>query len=156
MDYFEQLRRRLSELPATNANVPPNAEAGQDQTVPVGETAVLDGSLTQDPDGGPAPLSFNWSFTTLPALSGLDNASISTDPQNPAKAYFTPDVKGEYELNLRVSDGEAFDNDTLTVTATQANLPPVANAGDDLVIQTGDIVTLNAGLSTIPIRAHRR
>ena len=138
------------ELTATNANVPPNAVAGQDQTVPVGETAVLDGSLTQDPDGGPAPLSFNWSFTTIPALSGLDNASISSDPQNPAKALFTPDVKGEYELNLRVSDGEAFDNDTLTVTATQANLPPVANAGDDLVIQTGEIVTLYAGLSHDP------
>ena len=126
------------ELTAANANVPPNAVAGQDQTVLVGETVALDGSLSQDPDNGPAPLSFNWRFISHSGTQWTQVMSlISSDPQNPAKAFFTPDVKGTYELKLRVSDGEAFDDDTLTVTATLANVPPVANAGEDQVIQLG-------------------
>jgi hypothetical protein len=135
-------------LTAAKANVPPNAIAGEDRTVLIGEPVTLDGSSSQDPDKGPAPLSFNWRFKAIPTLSGLnDNDLISSDPENPAKAFFTPDVKGSYELKLTVSDGQASDDDVLTVSATLANVPPVANAGEDQIIQLGNIVNLNAEAS---------
>ena len=48
-------------------NTPPVADAGQDQTVTVGQTVILDGSGSFDADGD--PLMFAWSFVSVPAGS---------------------------------------------------------------------------------------
>jgi hypothetical protein len=61
---------------ASAPNVPPNAYAGVDVVVQVGEEAVLDGRGSVDPDAGPSPLSFAWTFVARPAGSTLTTAAL--------------------------------------------------------------------------------
>ncbi len=98
-------------------NVPPVADAGADQTVAYGAAAYLDGSGSYDPDSGPQPLSFMWSFVSLPALSGLTNDDISG--RTTALPWFTPDVVGSYVLQLEVTDGEDTSADNVEVTCME-------------------------------------
>lgn len=65
------------EIIATIPNVPPNANAGTDITIYLGQTAILNGSLSNDPDNGPQALSYLWSFVSVPAGSQLNNDSIA-------------------------------------------------------------------------------
>jgi hypothetical protein len=52
------------------ANASPIAHAGPDQILAAGTTlAILDGSGSHDPDGGPAPLSYTWTQVAGPALA---------------------------------------------------------------------------------------
>ncbi|HOD51992.1 MAG TPA: tandem-95 repeat protein, partial [Candidatus Hydrogenedentes bacterium] len=94
-------------------NVPPVADAGSDQSVAYGTQAYLDGSASYDPDSGPQPLAFLWSFVSLPALSGLTNDDISG--RTTALPWFTPDVAGNYVLQLEVTDGEDTATDNVEV-----------------------------------------
>ena len=63
-------------ITATTPNVPPNANAGPDITIPLDQTAVLDGSASNDPDNGPSPLDYSWIFVTVPAGSQIGNEDI--------------------------------------------------------------------------------
>lgn len=112
------------EITATLSNVPPNANAGADVTIYLGQTAVLDGSASNDPDSGPQPLTYQWSFVTVPAGSTItDNDLAGADTANPS---FIPDIVGTYVLELMTYDGAdtSFDNAAMTVTET--DLGPVA------------------------------
>ena len=55
------------------ANGPPAADAGPDQTVPVGSTAQLDGIGSTDPEG--STLSYHWVLNTRPSTS-TDAATV--------------------------------------------------------------------------------
>src|SRR5262249_25621598 len=129
-----------------SGNQAPVAKAGPDQTVPLGQTVLLDGSASTDPDHGPAPLSFQWSFTAKPTGSTLSNAQISG--ATTAHAAFTPDVLGDYTLRLTVSDGALSASDDVLIQVQ--NTPPVAIAGPDRYVQTGTRVTLNGSGSFDP------
>jgi len=136
------------EITATTPNVPPNADAGPDQNVFTGETICLDGSGSNDPDNGPEPLSYLWSFDSVPEESSLTDDDITNRDQ--ANACFIPDVDGTYVLRLSVSDGELTSEDTVEITATTPNVPPNANAGTDITISLGRIVTLDGSASNDP------
>jgi len=136
------------EITATTPNVPPNADAGPDQNVFTGETICLDGSGSNDPDNGPEPLSYLWSFDSVPEESSLTDDDITNRDQ--ANACFIPDVDGTYVLRLSVSDGELTSEDTVEITATTPNVPPNANAGADVTISLGRIVTLDGSASNDP------
>ncbi|MFH0870403.1 MAG: PKD domain-containing protein [archaeon] len=100
---------------ATAQNVPPNADAGPDTTIYVGETVTFDGSVSNDPDNGPEPLKYSWRFVSVPTESQMRNEDISgADTVSPS---FTPDLAGTCVLELMVSDGidVAFDNVAVTV-----------------------------------------
>ena len=58
-------------------NVPPNADAGPNQSVPLGDVVVLDATASNDPDNGPAGLTFGWRFVSVPAGSGLVDGSVA-------------------------------------------------------------------------------
>ena len=92
-------------------NVAPVADAGDDQSVSMGDAVTLEGSGSTDADGN--SLTYAWAFTTKPSGSSatLDNpASI-----NPT---FTPDVEGTYVVSLMVNDGTVNSApDTVTITA---------------------------------------
>ena len=101
------------------ANRPPVANAGPDQTVTVGQTAMLDGSASADPDGN--TLTFRWTLSSKPAGS---NAALS-DPAA-VKPTFAADQPGTYVAQLIVNDGMADSAPaTMNVTAQGgAPIPP--------------------------------
>ncbi len=126
--------------PAVNAA--PTADAGPDVVVALGETAVLDGTGSSDPEG--APLAFRWSVSSRPSgsLAALSNASWATPT-------FRPDGVGEYVLQLVVNDGDldsAADSVLVTVESGE-NALPEANAGPDRIVVLGTEVTLDASQS---------
>lgn len=111
-------------------NARPIAVAGEDLHVAIGEEITFDGTASSDPDG---PLiAHNWSFGDD---SGADGATVS-------HAY---EAAGIYQVELSVRDDAGVAN-SAAVDGFQVvvNAPPWANAGDDLVVAVGDVVTLDA------------
>ena len=121
-------------------NSRPVANAGPDQTVPVGATVALDGSRSSDVDGD--TLTFRWAFASRPPGSG---AQLS-DPTAIAPT-FVVDHAGTYVVQLVVNDG-VLDSTPAMVTISTLNSRPVANAGADQTVRTGDLVTLDGSGST--------
>jgi len=136
------------EITARTPNVPPNADAGQEQNVVLGDAVLLDGSGSKDPDSGPSALVFLWEFKSLPSESFLENRDIQN--ANHALASFIPDVIGRYVLRLSVSDGEDTNEADVNVVVSAANVPPNASAGDDRTLQLGEEVVLDASASNDP------
>ena len=124
----------------TTGNTPPVANAGPDQTVPVGAMVVLDGSASTDVDGD--LLSFSWAFVAKPAGS---TAALS-DP-SAVGPMFVADVPGTYVVQLIVNDG-LINSAPDTVTITTENLPPVANEGPDQTAPVGSVVVLDGSGSS--------
>lgn len=129
-------------------NVPPNAHAGSDQHVFVGNMVHLDGSKSWDPDNGPSPLSYLWSFVAKPSQSLLTDQNIGN--KGSVYASFIPDVSGLYEFRLTVNDGEFTSEDTVNIIATLPNVPPHAHAGEDKTIYLGETVNLDGSGSHDP------
>jgi len=121
-------------------NSRPVANAGPDQTVPVGTTVTLDGSRSSDVDGD--TLTFRWAFTTRPAGS---TATLS-DP-TAMRPSFIVDHAGTYVVELVVNDGHV-DSAADAVQVSTQNSPPVANAGPDQTAFVGTTVTLDGSGST--------
>lgn len=103
----------------------PVADAGADQQVNTGDTVILDGSGSADPEGD--ALTYLWTWVSQPpgSLASLSDASA-------VQPNFKADVDGEYVIELVVSDGiDVSEPDTVVISATTLNLPPIANAGPD-------------------------
>jgi|GEM_PF-7000917 len=100
---------------STSTNQPPIAMAGPDRTAPVGERITLDGTLSVDPDHGPANLNYQWSQTGGPSET-LQDAHTATPS-------FVPTAPGRHVFRLVVSDGAATSEDE--VTADVMDVPVV-------------------------------
>lgn len=129
----------------TTINTKPVADAGQDQTVVVGETVQLDGSGSTDADGD--SLTYQWSLATKPENS----TSTITNP-TAQKPSFVPDRAGLYVVQLIVTDGATdSEPDTVSITvnvAPPSNRSPTAHAGPDQTATVGATVQLNGGSSS--------
>ena len=131
---------------ATPVNDPPVANAGPDQSAVASSTVTLNGSNSTDSDGTIA--SYAWKQTAGPAVT-LSNASAAT-------SSFTapPASAGATSLNFQLTvtdDGKLTATDACIVnisTAAPVSKPPVANAGPDQVVDSGDMVTLDGYNST--------
>lgn len=97
--------------PEPTPNVPPIAEAGEDQTAVVGAEIILDGSASTDQDG--SITTYVWDFG-----DGKTNTGV-TIPHAYAEV-------GIYTVVLTVTDSnEATDTDTLIVNVTEEEVNPV-------------------------------
>lgn len=122
---------------AAVGNSAPVADAGTDQAVKTGSPVTLDGSASTDADDD--LLSYQWTLAERPQGSAASLAGAMT-----VRPVFTPDVDGQYQLSLVVSDGEATSlADQLTVTASTPNSVPTADAGTARNVTAGDTVTLD-------------
>ncbi|TQV82812.1 PKD domain-containing protein [Aliikangiella coralliicola] len=124
--------------PVNNA---PTANAGNDQSDDLGKTFTLNGSGSSDPDGD--ALTYRWSIQSKPTGS-----SASLFSANQVNASFTPDVEGDYVMQLIVNDGQVDSNiDTATISAVKNNTQPVANAGSDHQALTQETVVFDGSAS---------
>lgn len=111
-------------------NLPPVAEAGGPYTSVALQAVMLDGSGSSDPEGG--FLFYDWE---------LGDGSFLFTSNNPycAYVYTTP---GTYTVTLTVWDNwwqAGEDTAIVTVSAPPiSNLPPVANAGSDQIVNDAD------------------
>ncbi len=122
-------------------NGPPVADAGPDQAVEVGQSVLLDGSGSSDPEG--TALDFTWSLYAKPPSS----QTFLSDPHS-ASPTFTPDVGGAYVAELVVDDGRLeSEPDRVTVSA---NTRPIAHAGADATVWAESFVELDGSGSTDP------
>ena len=113
-------------------NTAPLADAGKAQSVKVGDTVTLNASESRDEDGD--TLTYAWSLSAQPDGSGAVLADSDT-----VKPTFVADSEGEYTAELIVNDGQVDSEPaTVTITATIANSPPVADAGADQSAKTGE------------------
>jgi parallel beta-helix repeat protein len=112
-------------------NQAPNANAGTDQSVYVGETVTLDGGGSTDDDGD--SLTYSWSFISVPADS---EATLTSVDSYPAKRTFVVDVSGDYIAQLLVNDG-TVNSEAATVTIFALNSAPHADAGLDQTVNLG-------------------
>jgi chitinase len=126
---------------ASSANVAPVANAGTVQSVALG-LVTLDGSASTDANGD--TLTYSWTLLAKPIGS---NAALVESTS--AKPTFTADLVGVYVASLVVSDGRLSSTlVTTTVTASVANVAPVANAGAFQNVVTGQPVTVSGAGST--------
>ena len=106
----------------THENLPPVADAGADRGADIGQEVILDGRRSHDPNND--DIFFDWIFIAKPvgSLSELYDAQFE-------EPFFVPDEKGDYEIQLIVSDGSLeSEPDAVTISAG-GNVAPVADAG---------------------------
>jgi hypothetical protein len=121
-------------------NSKPVANAGPDQTVPLGLRVFLDGSQSSDVDGD--PLSYHWTLISRPAGS-----TATLDKAMTASPSFLPDKAGSYTVQLIVNDG-TVDSIPDTVVISTQNSKPVADAGPDQAAFVGQAVQLDGSKSS--------
>ncbi len=113
----------------------PDAAAGPDATIDQGTSHRLDARYSSDNVG---IVSYTWTFEEMGTTIDLDGETV----------YYQFMFPVAYLVTLVVEDDAGnIANDTVAVTVRDA-LPPVANAGVQVTIMQGGLVTLNALNST--------
>lgn len=102
----------LSVAKYTGINTMPIADAGEDQTVHVGDTVNLDGTESYDPDEDPIE-AYQWSLPQGDFTPEIDDPSSSTPK-------FKATQKGKLTFELVVSDGELWSEpDQVVITVKE-------------------------------------
>lgn len=131
--------------PAATTPIPTNRVPVAVLSVPVGavvgESVVLDGSRSSDPDG--QPLAFQWELVGAPTGSRAQLSNAAT-PQN----IFVPDVVGVYQFRLTVSDGSVSASPAVaSLSVRRTNTAPVAVASAPPSVLVGQVVTVDGSSS---------
>ena len=91
-------------------NVPPVPDAGPDVSAAPGESVILDGSESDDPDDYPlAFLRYIWS-----SPDGIDISNAD----EPMASLIAPIEAGTYIIYLQVNDGVESRSDSMVLTVT--------------------------------------
>jgi hypothetical protein len=116
---------------------PPSVDAGADQTITIGDVAVLDGTVSDDgePDP-PGAVTTEWTVESGPGSAAFDNAAA-------VDTSVTFSAQGTYVLRLTADDGESTASDTITITVEPQNQAPSVNAGSDQTVVVTDAVSLD-------------
>ncbi len=121
-------------------NVAPSVNAGSDMTVDSGTVITLHSSGS-DPNGD--ALTYTWSLVEGPgiALPAMTTQDIT----------LTPQIGGLYKFAVVCSDGANISPaDEILLTVNAINHAPTAEAGADVDVQSGTLVTLDGSGSTDP------
>jgi len=107
----------LEIIATTGSNSAPAVNAGPDATIQMGESAFLDGTVTDDglPSG---TLTCQWTKVSGPGGVSFGNASSPDTTATFSKA-------GTYVLRLTASDGALSSYDEVTVTVTEVTGPSI-------------------------------
>ena len=133
----------------TQANVRPVASAsGPGEPVMPGESVVLDGGDSFDPDPGDI-LAYRWAQIT--------NAALSLSGANGIQAEFTvpqeissADNPLIFELTVTDTGGLSHSDRVEVTVIVETNQPPAADAGPDQTVRGGDRVDLDGSGSADP------
>src|SRR3989442_6321666 len=130
-------------IKVNNVPVKPVANAGPDKTVIEGTIVTLNGTDSTDSDG--TIESYSWLQT--------NGTNISlTDPTSASPSFTAPEVGTDGNLltfDLTVTDNDLqTSKDTVNIMVENVNIPPIANAGADRVVNEGNAVTLNGTVSS--------
>ena len=87
------------------------AKAGADQNVKVGDVVTLDGTTSTDSKN--VAFRYQWIFSKKPAGSNVNLTEPAT-----GKPKFTPDLPGEYEVELTISNENGESKDKVLITAS--------------------------------------
>lgn len=133
-------------------NEAPTAEAGEDLVVTYG-AVDLNGSGSFDPDGD--ALYFDWGFEHVPEGSVVPERDAPFTRNGNAEAVstrFVPDIPGTYVISLRVHDGFLYSTTDYIVVQVEMEdgVRPVADAGSDLTVEVGTVVSLDGTKSYDP------
>ena len=127
-------------------NQPPVANAGSDQTVPLGATVTLDGSGSADPDDN-TPLGFAWTIVSKPSGS---NATLS-NPSDSSPSVTIDKPGDNYVFSLIVTDSLGAPSPAALTKVSTLNSKPIADGGpDQAVIALGSTIQLNGSQSYDP------
>ena len=128
---------------STPNNIPPIADAGNDQTVMEFENVMLDGSSSTDVDG--TIVSYQWTQVSDPPVE-LSSTSVA----NPT--FVAPEVESEdfvLRFSLKVTDNSGdTTTDEVDITVKNVNSKPIADAGDDQTVLEFATVLLDGSSST--------
>lgn len=113
----------------------PIANAGADRAQNVADLVALDGSISYDRDMD--PITYNWTFTSIPAGSAATLSNPTTDDPS-----FVPDIAGDYVIQLVVSDG-TFQSapDSITISSE------ISGEGEGETGPCGGTITVHHGSS---------
>ncbi len=127
---------------AADGNNAPYADAGGNQVGFVGVVVNLDGAGSYDPDGD--ALNYTWHLDAAPSGSNVKLASSDEE-----LAQLVPDREGAWQVSLVVDDGVLeSDADVVTITVSEDNGAPIADAGPDQAVSVGASVSLDGTGST--------
>lgn len=129
-----------STMTVSTSQTGPVANAGPNQTVPVGATVVLNGSASTSADG--RQLTYLWTLPKIPAGS-----TAALTGANSVSPRFIADKPGTYIAQLIVNDGTTNSSPVTVFISTQTSAP-VANAGPNQSVPVNSSVQLSGAGST--------
>jgi RHS repeat-associated protein len=110
----------------------------------IGQPVTLDGRLSSDPDND--RLRYTWTILSAPVGSAATLTNATS-----VLASLTPDLAGDYIINLVVNDGTADSAPVaVRITATSGNAAPLAIAGRDRNALANALVTFDGSASRDP------
>jgi RHS repeat-associated protein/uncharacterized repeat protein (TIGR01451 family) len=121
-------------------NLPPNVNAGPDQTITLPAKASLSALATDDKQPAGSTLTLAWSKVSGPGNVTFANATAAT-----TTATFS--AAGEYVLRLTASDTALTGADELAVKVLPVNQPPVVKAGVDQIIFLSFVANLSGSVT---------
>jgi hypothetical protein len=138
---------RVTHSPAdagTATALVPTADAGENASIPPGVDYELDGTGSRA--SGEGSLTYAWVQVAGPAVTILGENTATP-------AFSSPEIDSERRLVFKLivtgEDGRR-DSDTVTVTVSPDEAPPIAYAGADRVVANGSRVVLDASESFDP------
>ena len=129
----------------------PNADAGADMVIALGEAAALDGSASKDPAA--LELLYYWNLESKPVSSDVTTETFTQNESKQAvNSSFVPDQPGTYGVSLYVenTDGTSSDLDYVVVIAGSTNTLPIADAGEDVNVAVDQVANLDGTASNDP------